>query len=203
MTLEEHILSLPSRPVLDVLGKFVHLLNARTGTTSMDEGPLRGRCIHHRRDPRLWTTVWEQVIVPGNPVYFTFVRNPWDRICSAFHQCRDRAKTPENKIDPHWKFSDWVKRVLAIHGPNLNMHFAEQYPTAFFGGEAFAFDGRFENMQEDWSKLAATIDVSHKLPHWNAAGHGSYVDHYDEETRQIISEMYRRDATAFGYEFGQ
>lgn len=209
MTLEEHILNLPVPPVLDVLGKFVHLPNARTGTTSMDEGPLKGRGIHKRRNRHLWKTVWDKIIAPrmgtihNQPVMFTFVRNPWDRICSAFHQCRDRAKTPENKLDPNWEFSEWVKRVLAVRGTGVNMHFAEQYPTVYFNAEKYAFVGRFENMQQDWGKVAAACDVSHRLPHWNAAGHGSYVDHYDEETRKIIGELYQRDISAFGYEFGE
>jgi len=209
MTLEEHIVSLQVPPVLDVLGKFVHLRNARTGTTSMDEGPLRARAIHHRRGRRLWETVWNKIIVPrmgtiqDSPVLFTFVRNPWDRICSSFFHCRDRAKSEDNKIDPSWQFPDWVKRVLWPRGPGVNMHFAEQYPTAYFEGKEFAFVGRFENMQHDWGRLSATIDVSHRLPHWNASGHVEYVDHYDEESRQVIAELYRKEIQVFRYEFAR
>lgn len=204
MTLHEHIRSLPVPPVLDVLGKFVHLRNARTGTTSMDEGPLRGRAIMRRRDRYLWETVWNNIIVPNKDVViFTFVRNPWDRICSAFYHCRDRTKTPENKIDGRWEFASWVKEVLAVKGPGVNMHFAEQYPTAYFEDRPIGFIGRFEEMGRDWDKLATKILVACPLPHWNACGHGEYVDHYDEDTRQIVGELYQRDIRAFGYKFGE
>ena len=208
MTLEEHILSLPVPPVLDVLGKFVHLRNARVGTTSMDEGPLRGRCVMQRRDKHLWKTVWENIIFTSGTlqaglVFFTFVRNPWDRICSAFYQCRDRARTDENKIDRHWHFKDWVKNILAADWPQVNRHFAEQYPTAYFEGQAFGFVGRFEDIQVDWVRLSPLIGVPSRLPHWNSGAQGDYVDHYDDDTRQIIGEMYKREIEAFGYEFGK
>lgn len=202
--LKEHLLSLPALPVLDVLGKWIHLPNARTGTTSIDEGPLRGRCVMHQRDKRLWATVWEEIIVPNEDVaIFTFVRNPWDRICSAFFQCRDRARTPENKIDQSWEFADWVKKILAVRGPECNMHFAEQYPTAYFNGAQYCYVGRFENLEQDWRIASMIINVPGHLPHRNAAVYGSYMDHYDEESIEIVEKLYKRDIEAFGYEFGE
>lgn len=201
--LKRHLKSLPVPPVLDVLGVFVHLRNARTGTTSIDEGPLRGRCVMRRRDRHLWETVWDKIITPRNPVIFTFVRNPWDRVCSAFFQCRDRAKTKENQIPKTWEFNEWVKEVLAVQGPGVNMHFAEQYPTVFYNGERIGYLGFYENMEADWRGLAEVANLPYHLPHWNSAGHGSYVDHYDDMSRGIVGEMYQRDVNAFGYEFGK
>lgn len=200
----DHVYNLPSPPVLDVLGKWVHLRNARTGTTSMDEGPLRGRCVMRHRDKHLWNTVWENLIVPNEGVVlFTFVRNPWDRVCSAFFQCRDRAKTQENKIDQSWAFHDWVKNVLADRGPSINMHFAEQYPTAYLDDYRFGFVGRYEKMKADWERLSRTIGASDEIPHWNHSSHGAYIDHYDDESVKVVEELYKRDIEAFGYEFGE
>lgn len=202
--LADHIRKLHVPPALDQFGKWVHCRNARTGTTSMDEGPLKG-CLMRRRDPARWDAVWRSCFA-GNlhrMTIFTFVRNPWDRICSAFYHCRDRAKTAENKIDPKWQFREWVKEVLAVQGPAVNMHFAEQHGTAYFQGEPFASVGRFERMEVDWQRLAKVIGASPELPHWNANGYESYADHYDDETRCIIAYLYRNDIQAFGYEFGK
>jgi len=200
----EHLENLAVPPVIDVLGKWVHLPNARTGTTSIDEGPLRDRRLLRNRDVNIWQTVWENLIVPNEGiVLFTFVRNPWDRICSAFHQCRDRAKNPDNKIDETWVFDEWVKRVLAVKGPGVNNHFAEQYPTAYLNKYRFGFVGRFEEMDTDWERLSRTIGVREDLPHKNASPHGSYIDHYDTECVQIVEELYKRDIEAFGYKFGE
>jgi hypothetical protein len=199
-----HLHDLPMPPVIDVLGKWIHCRNARTATTSMGKGPLKHSAVLRSFSPPLWETIWKLVIVPQmeDITIFTFVRNPWSRICSAFYQCRDRARTSENKISPQWQFNEWVKQVLAIHGPAVNRHFAEQYDTAYFEGERFGFVGRFENIEEDWESIAARLAISPKLPHWNSARHGRYCDHYDDDSRQIIAEMYQRDIKAFGYEFG-
>jgi len=145
------------------------------------------------------------IILPNfsDLIIFTFVRNTWDRIFSAFVQCRDRARTQENKIDPIWQFSDWVNQVLSKRGPSINMHFAEQYPTVYFDRQPFGIVGRFERMQDDWKSIAERIGVSESLPVLNASDHGSYVNHYDGESRRVVAEMYQREISAFGYEFGK
>lgn len=201
----DHIHDLTVPPVLDVLGQWVHLRNPRVATTSMDEGPLRDRCIIKYRGRKNWEVVWNQVIVPkiDDLVLFTFVRNPWDRICSAFFQCRDRARNTTHKIDKAWQFTDWVKQVLAVRGPGLNMHFAPQYDSVCRNGDRIpnVFVGRFERMQADWSALAAQIGVSPGLPHLNPCGK-KYADHYDDESWEIVGEMYAQEIKALGYGFG-
>jgi len=203
--LMRHIRNLSIPPALDVLGRFVHCRNARTGTTSINQGPLRDRSIIHSRNPQMWATVWDRVIEPriDELVVFAFVRNPWDRVCSAFYQCRDNAKGIQNQITRTWEFKDWVKQVLAVKGPVVNMHFANQYDSAYFDGERFAHVGRVEHMEEDWQSLATTLGVPTRLPRWNATGHQRYANNYDSESRQIVAELYQREISAFGYEFGQ
>jgi len=203
----QHLHDLPSPPVLDVLGKWVFCRNARTGTTSICEGPLKSRSVRYRANPDLWNTVWETLVVPklsdDAMIVFTFVRNPWDRICSAFHQCRDRARTEANKIDRAWEFLDWVKEVLAIDGPSVNRHFAEQYDTAVFDGKRIGLIGRYETIVEHWKIIGEQINCPLWIPRLNASEHGSYIDHYDDESRRIVGELYRREIETLGYEFGK
>ena len=33
--------------------------------------------------------------------------------------------------------------------------------------------------------------------------YGNYLDYYDEETIELVSEMYRRDLQIFNYKFGE
>lgn len=202
----QHIHDLPVPPVLDADGKWVHCRNARVATTSIDEGPLKQRCVVKRRTPDVWETVWDSVIVPriDDAVLFTFVRNPWDRVCSAFFQCRDKARTPEYKIDPKWKFTNFVKLVLDVDWPNVNMHFAPQYDSFCYNDEPIEkmFVGRFERLAKDWAVVADTIGVSPTLPHFNAGGK-SYVWQYDDESMEIVGRLYAPEIAALGYEFGK
>jgi len=79
----------------------------------------------------------------------------------------------------------------------------EQYGTVFFDDKLIGLFGRFEKLDNDWPGIAMNIGVSPELPHWNIAGYGSYVEHYDEESKRIVGELYHREIRAFGYEFGK
>jgi hypothetical protein len=204
MTEQQHIHDLSIPPVLDVLGEWILCANARVCSTSMVAGPLKPRAIRKRHNSVLWETVWQNIILPkfDSAFIFTVVRNPWDRVCSAFFKCRDWSRTLENKINPEWEFTEWLECVLAKTWPSVNFHFAEQYPTAYCEGRQVSCVGRFERIAEDWPEIAGRIGVSSELPSWNSARHGSYLDHYDDASRQIVAELYQREIAAFGYEYG-
>lgn len=201
-----HIHDLAVPPVLDVLGEWVHCRNARVATTSMDESALGDRCIIERRGRKNWESVWRHIIVPrfDQLLLFTFVRNPWDRICSAFFQCRDRARTEKNQIDRKWEFTDWVKHVLAVQWPAVNMHFAPQYDTMYYDGKPIPgmFVGRFERLEKDWAAVAARLRVRPTLPHWNGTGKRPYTEYYDRECVAIVGNLYAREIEALGYRYG-
>ena len=64
--------------------------------------------------------------------------------------------------------------------------------------------GRFENIDSDWKNICETINYGHKkLPHINKTCHKNYTYYYDEETQQIINDIYKKDIEYFGYKFGE
>lgn len=198
-----HDLTLP--PVLDVLGKWVSCPNAKTGTTSIHVGVFNDRSIVHNRGRENWERVWNKVIVPNMDelVMFTFVRNPWDRVLSAFLHCRDKARNPKSKIARSWKFLEYVKEVLAVKGTSVNAHFAPQYDTIQFQGRPIPgmFVGRFERLEHDWAHLAKRLDVDPALPRQNVSGHKHYTTYYDNESVEIIGRIYSQEIGALNYEF--
>lgn len=204
-----HLRNLPIPPVLDPEGKWMFVRNGRAATTSVCQGGLCKTGLRRRVDKQRWAHAWETMFAPNieNVVVFTFVRNPWDRVCSAFFQCRDRAKTPSNIIDQHWDFRDYVEQVLRVEGPTVNVHFAPQYDTFRYNDEPIpgVFIGLFERLRDDWTELTKLLGVSKELPHLNAgcSNNGSYRNYYDDATAEIVGNMYAKEIAALGYTFGE
>lgn len=205
----QHIHDLPIAPSLDVLGKWIHCRNARTATTSVGDGVLKERyirCIGNRRGNQNWENVWNHIIVPkiDDAVIFTFVRNTWDRVASAFFHCRDSAISESNKIPKEYSFGEWVRGQLAPNWPDVNTHFASQYDSVYCNGEPIPgmFVGRFERVAEDWARLARMLEVMPVLPRLNGNPSRHYAEYYDADTRDIVGDLYRDEICAFGYTFG-
>ena len=126
---------------------------------------------------------------------FTFVRNPWARIVSAyFYLERTHAADPSHP--KHIKFADFCRKKTMKYQYNcLNYH----TPSPL---SQFDFVGRVENLQNDFDTLCDKLELERmKLGHRNAGSHGDWRKYYDDETRKIITQRYARDIEIFGYTF--
>jgi hypothetical protein len=64
------------------------------------------------------------------------------------------------------------------------------------------FVGRFENIEQDFSTVCNTIGINAKLTHGSASGKtGSYRDSYDQITKKLIGNRYRKGIELFSYTF--
>jgi sulfotransferase famil protein len=67
------------------------------------------------------------------------------------------------------------------------------------------FVGRFENLSEDFARVASSIGAPHlRFPHLTPARSREsrhYRDFYDEELTQMVGERYRKDTELFEYSF--
>ena len=199
-----HMLSLPFMPVLDVLGQWVCCPNPKTATGSMVGIALSDRQILHREGPRSWDRVWLQIIGPrlDELFLFTFVRNPWDKVVSAFFWLQQKKR---NEIASDMSFREFVTEDLASVGTSVNRHFAEQWPTFMFCGQPIPgmFVGRFERLHEDWAYVAGRLRLPKDLPHKNVSQHRHYTEYYDDECVEIVRALYHEEIAELGYEFGQ
>lgn len=146
---------------------------------------------------------------------FAFVRNPWDRLLSAYNFLRgggmyegDRAWA-ERYLSPYADFNDFVERGLRSKEVINRAHFMPQYRFLCPPGSRrilVDFVGYFEDLEEDFAYVRSRIPGSSRQPlgrRNTAGGRGGidYRDCYTLRTRGIVGEVYRHDIALLGYDF--
>ncbi len=152
---------------------------------------------------------------------FTFVRNPWDRLLSEYnfqrkkHQRTDTVRLflyhPDGSLRT---FSEWAAYALAHpedHHPGewggkTSEHVHRLSPQVDWisidGAIGVDFVGRIERLQEDFDEVCDRLgQPRRKLKRKNRKFHWHYSRYYDDETRELVTQYYRRDIEAFGYRF--
>jgi len=133
---------------------------------------------------------------------FTFVRNPWSRIVSAYFF----DKSHPNKRNPTFtSFSDYLKKIhqstglQSVHKLNCLDWISDKN-----GNVLVDYVGRFEHLQQDFDIICDKIGIPRQqLPQKNKTKHKHYTEYYDDETREIVAEKYVKDIEYFGYKFGE
>jgi hypothetical protein len=143
---------------------------------------------------------------------FTFVRNPWDRLVSAFLFLK---KGGANKIDRQWaeenlsQYTDFHTFVTNwVNRKNVNTwkHFVPQYKFLCQPGKQVPvvdFIGHFECINEDFATIQKRLGCSTSLKHLNKTEgvKKEYREYYTEATKQIVADVYKEDIDIFGYDF--
>ena len=144
---------------------------------------------------------------------FTFVRNPWDRLVSAYRFLKSGGFNAEDKAwaDANLRrfvdFRDFVRRWVTPANVNSWQHFKPQYRfiTDPSGQMPMDYLGYFENLRNDFRNIANLLGLRVKLPHHNSSppllGDHHYTEKYDAETREIVASVYKRDIELLGYDF--
>jgi hypothetical protein len=160
-------------------------------------------------------TLWAYQMVLGPLEYrgfwkFTIVRNPWDRLLSAYLFLKNGGF---NKFDNDWAQSNLAQyrnfREFVIDWVNIEncrswVHFIPQNEFLRVGGKVqIDFVGRFESLEEDFQKICNHLNICRDLPkvNTNPKRSGHYREYYDEETLQIVKNVYLDDIEQFNYEF--
>lgn len=133
---------------------------------------------------------------------FSFVRNPWDRIVSAYEYNRQhkQAFSPGGSLPGVSCFRDWVYWWVE-HRKSY------QYPYVVENGELVVdLLGRYENLQEDFAEICRRVGVSPVpvLGRYKASPHPPYQEYYcyAGELRRVVGDLFRKDIEIFGYAFG-
>jgi hypothetical protein len=149
------------------------------------------------------------VVVSGY-FMFTLVRNPWDRLYSAYTflmsggmNDHDRAWA-ERHLAGYRDFEEFV--VSGLETVKGQIHFVPQVEflkSAIRPRTGVNFIGLYENIADDFAAVSAVVNPAAQLRHENRTvrAPGSYRDAYSRAMIEAVGRSYRVDVDAFGYVF--
>jgi hypothetical protein len=149
---------------------------------------------------------------------FAIVRNPWERMLSDFNYQMKKSRPPhlfvwtEGRVKRN--FREWLEAVFSD---------PFRYEAQDWGGEVspgihrwspqvdwISLDGRvavdavlrMERLPGDFGRVCRALGIRGiHLPHRNGRFHWHYSRYYDDATRKLVGDYYRKDIAAFGYRF--
>lgn len=144
---------------------------------------------------------------------FAFVRNPWDRLFSAYTFLKAGGMNEQDKSwgrthlacidDFHTFVTSWLnsRNAYSYH------HFVPQFEYLIdaHGKIGVDFVGRFEALHTDLREiiLRAGLNASMTLDRQNKSEkkHFAYKQAYDARSAAVVATVYERDIELFRYEF--
>jgi chondroitin 4-sulfotransferase 11 len=142
---------------------------------------------------------------------FSVVRNPWDRLVSAFHYLR----TSPWPADRDWsrryldKFDGFPEFLRALEHPIYRSviltrrHFNPQFHFLhdLRGNLSVDYLIEFSELEEGLRSVAGAIGVSFSESWNNTSVHQNYREYYDARGQRLVRKIYEDDIDLFRYSF--
>jgi hypothetical protein len=155
-----------------------------------------------------WETHPKHSALPSGNYSFTVVRNPWDRMVSAYHYLK-KISLPEG--------SSWLK-LNNINEENFptfdkwirNLHNYDNPPIYWFRPETQQAEWldvpvdlilRYETLADDFKQIQKYYNCSLNLPAHYVTGHTNYTDYYTDVTKKIVETLSLTDISIFKYTY--
>lgn len=157
-----------------------------------------------------YPVLWQQYLK------FTVVRNPWDRLVSAYVYAtmkesywhgEQRGLHPDYALLSGCSFDECCEILLHERG---RLRHESWYPQHLWIARQAngCFEPmvdmvlRYEQLEQDFRQLCERLGAgSLDMPHINASGRAGYRDYYTDNTREIAARLYDVDIALFNYRF--
>ena len=131
--------------------------------------------------------------------FFTFaiVRNPWDWQVSLYRYMLKNITHPQH---------DFIKQLDNFHSYVVwrckeEVRLQRDFIYSDQGELLINFVGRFENIDNDFSKICSQIGITATLPRLNVSNTRPYQDFYNARSKDLVWRAFKDDIELFEYEF--
>lgn len=141
---------------------------------------------------------------------FTIVRNPWDRLHSAYEYLKSGGFGPNDKtwflnnLSAFKSFEDFVHNWLSKENCNAYIHFNPQvnFLKDQHGKINFDLIGRYETLSDDVDQIKQRLNIPHKLQNKNVnLKKRYYQEAYTKKMIEKVESVYSDDVNIFNYKF--
>ena len=142
---------------------------------------------------------------------FTFVRNPWDRLFSAYTFLKSGGM---GDLDQEWSarylpdypdFEQFVMKGMLRPEVMGYTHFLPQtyFMRSFNGDYPMNFVGFFEQIVEDFDVVCSRLNTQTPFDHHNKTRRDTahYAANYTQEMVERVAAVYKADIDLLGYDF--
>ena len=146
---------------------------------------------------------------------FSFVRNPWARLVSAYKEKINEQYTDGkivgrlSKINRRFRldmpFEEFAELICTLPDKRTEKHFRSQSYFLKQGGRLIPdFVGHLEQINQDWPALEEKMGTRLQLRHLTKTVSSDYSSYYSNAgIRDQVGDRYAEDISTFGYEFGE
>lgn len=143
---------------------------------------------------------------------FSVVRNPWDRFVSSYFYLKSGGRNQSDKewakqyLEKYENIKDFIHDLSSSEEKRKKVmnfiHFIPQYQFICIDDQIMVdYIGRFEKLDDCFRHVNSVLNLNLKLPHDNKSGHQMYRHYYDEDTKKIVSYLYKKDIEMLEYTF--
>lgn len=143
---------------------------------------------------------------------FGFVRNPYARAVSSFKLHSNEKLVNEWRSGKVRKNFKQYLKILEKQNLNPSYEFmspeflmaCQQYPFLIDDHHSVKvnFIGKVENIQNDINIVTKKLNLKKIIiPHLNKTNVKNYVEYYDDECKDIVAKIYKKDIEYFNYQF--
>lgn len=131
--------------------------------------------------------IWDTYLKIG------FVRNPWDRMVSWYHACKQNPQW-FRAIDQHFQEAKTFEEALTVPHPRMLITQSEKLKD-------IKWVGRFEFYKKDVEYLCNVLEIPYFDLQDNSSQHCNYRSYYNAKTKKLIEKWYKDDIERFNYAF--